>query len=114
MKEVEKMYKLANVKAKEYCDRDSDACMNCCSEWENRQNCWKYKSAMPPFTTEKQLEIIKLIANRKGYPDYEYFGTLFDDHIQFLDFNEALAKLVNSLWQDLTEEEQQQVKGILE
>jgi hypothetical protein len=29
-------------------------------------------------------------------------------------FSEALASVCNSLWQDLTEEEKQQVKGILE
>lgn len=29
-------------------------------------------------------------------------------------FEESLAGLINSLWQDLTEEEKQQVKGILE
>ena len=114
MNELKKMYKLANIKAKEYCDRDSDACMNCCPEWKNRQNCWKYKSVMPPFTEEKQLELIKLIATRKGYPDYEYFGTLFDDYIQLLDFNEALAKLVNNLWQDLTDAERTQIEEILE
>ena len=68
----------------------------------------------PPFTAEKQLELIKLIANRKGYPDYEYFGALFDDYIQLREFDEALARLVNDLWQDLTEEERKQIKEILE
>jgi hypothetical protein len=29
-------------------------------------------------------------------------------------FEEALAGLINDLWQDLTEDEKQQVKGILE
>lgn len=66
------------------------------------------------FTAEKQLELIKLIANRKGYPDYEYFGNLFDDYIQLRELDEALAQLVNYLWQDLTEEEKKQIKEILE
>ena len=48
----------------------------------------------PPFTAEKQLELIKWLGAE--------------------DFENALAGLINSLWQDLTEEEKQQVKGILE
>jgi succinate dehydrogenase flavin-adding protein (antitoxin of CptAB toxin-antitoxin module) len=72
------------------------------------------KAVYPPFNSEKQLELIKLIANRKDYPAYEYFGNLFDDYIQLREFDEALARLVNDLWQDLTEEEHKQVKEILE
>ncbi|MBQ5918327.1 MAG: hypothetical protein IIW92_07185, partial [Lachnospiraceae bacterium] len=30
------------------------------------------------------------------------------------EFEESLANLINTIWQDLTEEEKQQVKGILE
>ena len=52
--------------------------------------------------------------NSEGYPDYEFFGNLFDDYIQFLEFDEALAGLVNSIWKFLSEEEKQQVKEILE
>ena len=37
-----------------------------------------------------------------------YGGHFFDN------FDECLADLVNVIWQDLTEEEKQQVKGILE
>ena len=125
MSEVGKMYKNANVE-KEFayleCHRGRSSI--CCpiEEYEKDDECTGCinSSAMkevyeyPPFTAEKQLELIKLIANRKGYPDYEYFGILFDDCIQLLDFNEALAKLVNSLWQDLTNAERTQIKNILE
>jgi hypothetical protein len=64
----------------------------------------------------KKLQPKRNLYNRfvKNYPDYEYFGTLFDGYIQLLDFNEALAKLVNSLWQDLTNAERTQIKNILE
>ena len=82
--------------------RKTHDCPNC----DNREN-------YPPFTAEKQIELIKLIANSKGYPDYEYFGKLFDDYIQLLEFDEALAQLVNSIWQDLTEEEKGAIRGIL-
>lgn len=95
MSEIEKLYRNAGVESVGF-------------------NTYKLEDEYPQFTAKKQLELIKLIAHRKGYPDYEYFGNLFDDYVQLLDFNEALAKLVNILWQDLTEEEKQQVKGILE
>lgn len=100
MSEIEKMYARAMIKP---------LSITVCGVDEQIIN-------YPPFTAEKQLEMIKLIANSKGYPDYEYFGNLFDDYIQLLEFDEALAKLVNDLWamQYLTEEEKQQVKGILE
>ena len=97
MSEIEKMYENTNVK--------------------KRWNSTPYggiEEYYPPFTAEKQIELIKLIANSKGYPDYEYFGKLFDDYIQLLEFDEALARLVNSIWQDLTDSEKAQIKEILE
>lgn len=113
--EVEKMYENYNIKPKQkgYCDW-GDYCPRPYNKCDDECPSWIAEVKYQPFTAEKQLELIKLIANRKGYPDYEYFGNLFDDYIQLLDFNEALAKLVNTLWQDLTEEERQQIREILE
>lgn len=109
MSEIEKMYENANIKAKEYCDRDSDACMACCPEWENRQDCWKYKSVIPTFTAEKQLKLIVFFV-RKG------FKVSFDNYTK--DFSlegiqKSLAMAINDKWQSLTEEEKQQIKDIL-
>ena len=90
MNEVEKMYKLANVQEKEYCNRDSDACMSCCPEWKNRQSCWKHKSVIPPFTAEKQVEIIKLILFSTWWMNLK--------RLQFSqDFGNGLAELVNDI-----------------
>lgn len=130
MNEIEKMYKNANIKAKEYCDRDSDACMSCCPEWENRQDCWKYKSVIPPFTAEKQIELIKWLGYRrhididiyniKGCTIYDIsndYDCIMNEHKFMFDsntFEDALAGLINQVWYSLTEEEKQQVKGILE
>ena len=108
MSEVENMYSNANIKI---CKRKQGFTLKDCTDIDCKE-CGYYD--MPPFTAEKQLELIKLIANRKSYPDYEYFGNLFDDYIQLREFNEALARLVNDLWQDLTEEECKQIKEILE
>lgn len=121
MNEVTKLYENANVKAKEYCDRDSDACMNCCPEWKNRQNCWKYKSVMPLFTAEKQIAILKLLTQQcdltiSHFTKWEFIHFDGQEPLQITgkDFTETLAKLVNAYWQNLTEEEKQQVKDILE
>ena len=123
MSEIEKMYENANIKAKEYCDRDSDACMICCPEWENRQNCWKYKSAIPPFTAEKQIEIIKFLISKharfdmfKNYEQKDLYMVHYECRYfpkQYLPFGEALAESINYLWQSLTEKEKRQITDIL-
>ena len=137
MSEIEKLYENAGIKKekdyycpncetkledwfgkhKEYICPNERCDYALCDDEKDFQECLEhlsYREFYPPFTAEKQIELIKLIANSKGYPDYEHFGNLFDDHIQLLEFDEALARLVNSIWQDLTEEEKRQVKGILE
>jgi len=118
MSEIEKMYENANIKAKEYCDRDSDACMTCCPEWENRQDCRKYKSVMPPFTAEKQLSLIIWLSH-KSIEISDFFIDIKDkrEHCvsrHGLQFEDALAQLINLIWQDLTDEEKAEIRGILE
>ena len=75
---------------------------------------------MPPFTAEKQLELIKwLMVNNK---DYQYdiednkYWFIIDDYreTKYREFDEALAELINLYWQDLTEEEKAEIKRILE
>lgn len=105
MTEVEALYKNAGVKKYRFLDR-------------NNKIGWKY----PSFTAEKQLELIKWSARREpkveiGYSPVHgycvenptdtcyYFGEQFDN---------ALASLINILWEDLTEQEQQQIKEILQ
>ena len=68
MNEVEKMYENCNIKPKQegYCDWDSDCpypdiinsgCGDECSYWK-----YEDEAKYPPFTAEKQLELIKLLA----------------------------------------------------
>ena len=128
MTEIEKLYELAGVEPKEFCDRDSDLCMSCCPEWNNRKNCWKYKSIIPPFTAEKQIELIKLLCTLGQFECYKnYYNddwVLRSTYNMELDtyryctatlcFEESLAKLVISIWQDLTEAEQNEIRRILE
>ena len=117
MSEITKLYENAGV-LKECLSpcyinktwRKTHDCPNC----DNREN-------YPPFTAEKQIELIKWLVHYikqinitdaiSGEFYFTAFGCIGDMKI---DFEEALASLVNNLWQNFTPEEQQQVKGILE
>lgn len=105
MSEIEKLYKLAQVANIGY-------------------DAWDKKDMYPPFTADKQLELIKFLMKQEDfswtiaqqgkdtkyvfYVGYEYGSG------DFKEFTEAIAGIINNLWQDLTEEEKQQVKEILE
>ena len=95
MSEIEKMYKNAGIAPKK------------CSECDNNIDCGFGKDCYPPFTTEKQFEILKIIVHSHG------FNSL-DKPIWDKGWDIAIAKLVNFYWEVLTTKEQQQVKGILE
>ena len=75
----------------------------------------------PQFTAEKQIELIKFLLKVEHSISYYFYENRYgfvidekqDDCIEAKEFKIALAMIVNSLWQDLTEEEKEQVKGIL-
>lgn len=92
------------------------------------------KTDYPPFTAEKQLEIIKFLGKLDGKfeitctynkekfifhfyfnrktdknPDPKYMYSCLLDN----DFSILIAKQINNLWQDLTEEEKEQIKELL-
>ena len=81
----------------------------------------------PPFTAEKQIELIKVIAKGQiggicieinvkdtvtisARQDYNRY---FEFQEWGSDLPEALAKLINNMWQDLTTEGQEQIREIL-
>lgn len=123
MSEITKLYENADV-LKECLSpcyinktwRKTHDCPNC----DNREN-------YPPFTAEKQIELIKFITtlgvceienwNDKGFhfaiKRERIYPTMFLS-LSNINLQETLADVINNLWQDLTEEEKQQVKGILE
>ncbi len=76
----------------------------------------------PPFTAEKQIELIIFLANReiRISPTYISSGYYLNNLNKIKSsrnistFEASLAQHINAIWQDLTEEEKQQVKGILE
>ena len=126
MNEIEKMYENCNIIPKQegYCGWDCDCpypdiinsgCGDECPYWE-----YEDEAKYPPFTAEKQLELIKWLA-RKGLIQINYSSHQCYQFNSFrvggdykTDISEALASHCNNLWQDLTEEERKQVKGILE
>ena len=108
MSEIEKMYRNSGIKKIELDYPDN------------------FEPFYPEFTAEKQLEITKFIGLHYGFQmlkneafdyiiatkiyvkyEYEYKGYGYG-------YDEAIANLVNNLWQDLTEEEKRQIKEILE
>ena len=118
MSEITKLYENAGV-LKECLSpcyinetwRKTHDCPNC----DNREN-------YPPFTAEKQIELIKWLSDTDYYI-YNIYKTIDTKEyciencyydIQTNKFEETLARLINKLWADMSEEEKQQVKGILE
>ena len=60
----------------------------------------------PPFTAEKQLEIVKLILFSTWWMNLK--------RLQFSEkFDKGLTQMINELWQDLTEQEKEQIRDIL-
>lgn len=106
MSEIEKMYELAGVE-KEYKIHTID--------WQSFKEYY-----YPPFTAEKQLEIMKFLLNKSVYydtdGDREYWFHVSDEikNSKYREFNEAIAECVNKMWQDLRDYEKVQIKEILE
>ena len=135
MSEIEKMYENAGIEPdinyvcdKEPCEKHSVDCQECSHLYDTRED-------YPDFTAEKQLELIKTIERKCDLIDciqivYRPMEDLwkisimpvlemaFEEMYLFFgcdkDFSTALAMAINNLWQDLTEEEKQQIKEILE
>ena len=116
MTEIEKLYEKAGVEK----IKDFKPKLN----WNgNNENMFYY----PPFTAKKQLELIKWLARKShitiglGLPWGQYddnWWTITQKQVAIgqdrYQFEEALANLVNSIWQSLSEEEKEQIKRILE
>lgn len=108
MSEIEKMYENAGIEKIELDYPDN------------------FEPFYPEFTAEKQIELIKFLMKQEDfswtisqqneetkyifYVGYEYSSGEFGG---FKEFTEALAGIINNLWQDLTEEEHKRIKEIL-
>lgn len=115
MTEVDKMYKnahIARVNCKdcaffidnEYCEALNDETKEC---------------PFPPFTAEKQLKIIKLLASQRPLEitlttEQEYYLSSYGQSSSFnKNFVEALANCINNLWQELKPKTQEQIMEVL-
>ena len=124
MSEISKLYENANIKI---CKRKQGFTLKDCTDRDCKE-CGYYD--VPPFTAEKQIAIIKLISKQgqviieNWEKDNRGFNVTFraDSNLRYITMDcitrktveEALAQIVNDLWQDLTEEEHKQIKEILE
>ena len=124
MSEIEKMYE-NTIGKHSYC------IANDCLDMSKCENCYFCKQFYPSFTAEKQIELIKWLAEHSDFgtfsPDaeidkdtkvkiYGFALIMRGEKHYYIDekFEMALAKCIKNLWQDLTEEERKQVRGILE
>lgn len=117
MNEVEKMYENAGIKSEwryivhQFChfyEADKKDILRNKYLFKERKTARikKTEKKYPPFTAEKQLGLIKWMIKT----NHRYF---IQDIIAD-DFSETLAGVFNLYWQDLTEEERTQIRGILE
>ena len=111
MSEVEKLYKNAGIVLRK------------CSECDNNMDCGYGKDCYPPFTAEKQLELIKWLCQHtyRNYIKFRfdicglwYCECNMSNSDMHHTFEDALIDVLMQIWQDLSPEEKQQVKGILE
>ena len=87
-----------------------------------------YNVGYPPFTAEKQLELIKWLAKiyelsinwEKQYNSYRFEirdyrnGRLNHSVCCYEEpFEETLAYLINRIWKDLTDQEKEEIRRIL-
>ena len=119
MSEIEKLYKNASVTLMKVRTCEDHDCNNIrCSE------CEYFKDNIFEFTSKKQLELIKFLMKQEDFSwtivqqgkdtEYVFYVGYEYGSGNFKEFPEAVAGIVNDLWQDLTEEERKQVKEILE
>lgn len=121
MSEITKLYENAGIKPYIYCSKPQLDCDvretgNC------KQDCEYYsgEKLFTPFTKVKQIAILQFCLKwgqvhiLKGIDnEYRIENSCYRQRYQPT-IADAIANYINEKWQDLTKEEKQQVKGILE
>lgn len=114
------MYELAGVEKIKTCYwncKHSFPCEECCIYKDETVD-----FVYPPFTDTKQLELIKWLAFKKRF-SLKYINAKwhFDNSewgvsstIKYEPFEQALAGLLCELWEDLTDTQREEVRGILQ
>ena len=103
MSEIEKLYSLAGFKMNWTAIGDGDI-----------EDCY------PPFTAEKQIELIKWLAKFDDFyvlKDFEFdkyrslCGLVASEYVDT--FEEMLANLILNIWDELTKKQKKQIQEIL-
>lgn len=136
MTEVEKLYSLAGVEKEfDYLECHRGTSSICCplmdyeserdEECEGCVNSSKMQEvySYPEFTAEKQIELIKWLCqkcsefyiNFTDCEKFENWGMVYDwkFSVHRDSFEDCLCGFTITLWQDLTKEEQKQIREIL-
>ena len=117
---IQKLYETAGV-GKLGIKRCSGVKQTICQH--NCDECKDYVLIYPPFTAEKQLELIKWLLRQHrfsiqyAFVDSEYGLLWSEDELHeswHKDFSQALAGLITNLYQDLTNNQKQEIKRILQ
>lgn len=102
MSEIEKMYENAGIKPYKF------------------YGVYYHHIEYPPFTAEKQIDLIKWLIQKYKNILIEHKLNLFYINIRdiytgmvHIEFDETIAGLINNLWKDLTEQERTEIKKIL-
>ena len=103
MNEIEKMYE-NTIGKQSYCTA------NDCLDMSKCKNCYFCKQFYPPFTADKVLKVIVFFLNKGIRLDFSIEENI---KVSVKNFKEYIAQIVSKYWQDLTLEEKQQVKEIL-
>lgn len=126
MTEISKMFENAGFKKREIENciyKNSTPCGHSCDDGEDCPYL-EIKIDYPPFTADKQLELIKWLSTKElkirinKQPYAIYIGILGNDNTCFfgcegLYFEQTLAEAINNLWQSLTDQEKEEIRGIL-
>jgi hypothetical protein len=138
MTEIEKMFENAGIE-KEFekpaeCSKNPYITCDGCMLYDDKKGKCNNRKDYPPFTAEKQIELIKWLAkldghfeisciyNKEAYLFNFYFNRKTEKHknptfpysiIKSSDFVELLAKQINELWQSLTDKEKEEIRKIL-
>lgn len=99
MSEIEKMYRNAHIYPKVYGDITKETFENKAFNMADMCN--------EAFTAEKQIGLIKWLIVHSP-------STCLEDEIIVSAFEDSLANIINTLWQDLNEQERTEVKEILQ
>ena len=130
MTEIEKMFEnagAAKIGIKKCTTSEYLDCQNYCFISENNK-CDKFSYQYPPFTAEKQIAILIALANYNLYEEDKrlmidsFNGEIYIGFYQDItlvanatdkEFSKCVAKLINNLWQDLTDQEKEEIRRIL-